>query len=347
MEIPTNLILIYSVLTGDEGLMSRESLSQLARDGIAVSQLITDPDSASFRAAEDLFRANIIPTEPEHQIDPIHVNRNQRKYIRNAQFPVDTFPGRTASERKKQQNRLAHDLTKRCHAEHVATYTMFAGNTNRVNRRLSYMPDCLSRCYQGDHTMCRRLSAVCVGKKSNNWIHRSGYLANSFTLMLGDPGLKVFRDCVSYRLGVKILKMTKSLATTQKCEATNRAISKAVPKNITFSRNYGARCHSAVKAVNRGIGQAIYDQCQYIGAAIPAGTRVTRALLALQKSQHSKKQSNASANTKARRSIKRKRLYANYDSKRASASYSPGMLLKKMKIPTKLPDHSYAKNKYK
>ena len=92
-----------------------------------------------------------------------------------------------------------------------------------------------------------------------------------------EKGENTMLGLIEYRLRAEIKVPT--LKNTQKCEAANRGITASVPKNITFVTNVAGRVLSAVIRMNWGPGQAIFTQADYVGAPLPAETRVTRHLL--------------------------------------------------------------------
>ena len=108
------------------------------------------------------------------------------------------------------------------------------------------------KCYQGDHSICCRLSQLSAGRIKNNWFYESIYLPNNFKMTLNDVEKQELQHCIEFRIGTGIIRQLENLFTTQKCEAANHPISASVPKNVTYSRNYCARVHSAVKRVNCG-----------------------------------------------------------------------------------------------
>ena len=134
-----------------------------------------------------------------------------------------------------------------------------------------------------------------------------------------------------------MLKKTQRLLTTQKCEAVNRAISSTVPKNVTFSRNYDARVHAAVHAVNVGISEALVSECHAVGSPITPGTRVSRHLLQIQKNQINQKQIKKSAKTKQKRHMKRKSFFEIH----ANTKNDPDIYQKNICMPKC--DHCFSK----
>ncbi|VDI14341.1 Hypothetical predicted protein [Mytilus galloprovincialis] len=83
----------------------------------------------------------------------------------------------------------------------------------------------------------------------------------------------LLRECVKYRLGPTMLNRTCKNTNTQKAEATNRAIRATVPSNVTFTRNYKGRVHTAIHNVNNGPGESIVKLCKAAGVPIEPGSR--------------------------------------------------------------------------
>ena len=327
--------------------MAVESLAQLADSGISVGTVVTDGDSAAFKAAMDRYLSGLADEEPRSQFDVVHINRNQRKFIKKQEFTSDAFSG-TNVPANKIQARLAIDLTKRCHGEHVAAYRECGGDIGKTLKKMSYMAEYLPKCYQGDHSQCGRKSNLCRGLKDKNWLTKSVHIPKNLRMKLLGKDLETFQNCIIYRLGKQILEKTQELRTTQKCEATNRAISARVPKLITFSRNYLARIHSAVKALNCGIGQAMYDQLIYIGAQVPKGSRIAKGLKKLQDKERRRREHDSNPIVIAKRAQRIKRKYAALDAQRAELSYKSGMALSTESVPEHMNEHSYTtRRKYR
>ena len=128
--------------------------------------------------------------------------------------------------------------------------------------------DNIISCYQGDHRRCKCKSFVCAGGKKKNWINKSAYPKDSFTLNnnLSDIDKEKLNKCINYRLRHVMLRNTKYLLSTQKVEATNRAISGIIPRNLAFTKNYFGRSNTAVHGLNAGISVAVLKECQNAGA---------------------------------------------------------------------------------
>jgi hypothetical protein len=339
--------LASSAPISDEKQYAKESIQELSRAGINVKHVTTDPDSASYRAAEELYAAGSVREEPIHQLDTRHQRVLQKKFINNTKFSVGMFSGRTLRDREKMQRRLADDMPNRCQAEHAAALEYLVGDHGKVKIALSYTVDAMMMCYQGDHTHCRKASFVCDSGKTNNWVCRSAYLPNQFKVTCTDDDLIALRKCINNRLGPNMLDKTKLLLNTQKCESVNRAIVSTVPKSVTFSRNHDGRTHSAVGSVNRGIGQVTIDQCEAVGAPIVRGSRVAKGLQRRQTRDDSRKKAKKSQDSKAKRFRKRKFVFEHYDSEAANKCYKKGVAMTALQSnkPRRLPEHAYSRSK--
>ena len=267
-----------SIFVGNEEQWTLQSLTQLAENNIKPRRLVTDGDSGAHRAADTLYNSSVLKTRSIRSHDPIHNARRMRSHVLKAHFSAATFP--TASLRSEKQDlhdALSKDLPYRCASEHAAAYEHYGGDLNRVRTKMSYTVDCLVRCYQGDHSLCKRTSFRC--RPHRPWYKHSSYIQKGFILKLEGEDLILFRKLVNIRLGPGNMKYLESLQSTQKCEAVNRSLSASNPKNVTFSRNFAGRMHSAAARVNRGPGGAMYDQLRAIGFCMAPGTRVVRHML--------------------------------------------------------------------
>ena len=79
------------------------------------------------------------------------------------------------------------------------------------------------------------------------------------------------------------MEKTKLNSNSQKVESVNNVIRHALPKNVTFARNFSGRAHCAVFKCNNGPGEAILKLCEAIGCSIPSNSKVSAGLLAEQK----------------------------------------------------------------
>ena len=143
--------------------------------------------------------------------------------------------------------------------------------------------------------------------------------------------LNLFFVCVDYKLGPEVLRKTCFQSNTQKVEATNRALRRSLPRNVTFSLNFYGRAHSAIHSVNNGPGVSIVKLCHRVGAPITGGSKVPCSLNRLQLIAKRRALYHKSPKAKRARSIKRHRMYRLYDTmsdkKLSKVTYRKGMLL--------------------
>ena len=327
---------------GNEQSMLDQCVNDIVEDGLTISHITTDPDSGAAKAIEDLYNKNILKVKPEHLIDTRHLSENQRKSINKVNFSKQMFSGRTKEQRDKLQKRFSNDIVKRCEAEFAASQKRYAGDILMLKRSLSHAKFAIIKCYQADHSECRKHSLVCTGGKVRNWLNNSAYLPNKFRITCTDDDINLLHQCIDYRLGPKMLGKTRLGTNTQKVEATNRSLRRSLPKNVTFSRNFEGRAHAAIHSVNNGPGASIHKLTSKLGAPISAGTKVAKGLLGVQKLR--KQQSDYHKSDKAiiSRCKKIQTLYKLYDETKSHQDYKKAVLCPK--ISKKKTDHSYSKS---
>ncbi|VDI03769.1 Hypothetical predicted protein [Mytilus galloprovincialis] len=227
---------------GSEERWAKDCLLDLKNDGLEVQEITTDPDSSAFRAAESLFKAGTTNTQPIHFLDTRHVSANHRNFIKKMSGLKEIMPARLVSEKDKMLKRFALDMAARCQAE---------------------------------STMLPLINSIWTlyGNSLKTWTEKSAYLKNNFKLNKSENTAALLRECVKYRLGPTMLNRTCKNTNTQKAEATNRAIRATVPSNVTFTRNYKGRVHTAIHNVNNGPGESIVKLCKAAGVPIGPGSR--------------------------------------------------------------------------
>ena len=143
-------------------------------------------------------------------------------------------------------------------------------------------------------------------------VQLSTYLHSDYTRET-TPGLNLPSN---YRLGSASLDSTRFHTNTQKSEAANRVYSLRNPKNITFSRNFPGRIHSAVHQINNGASQSLCVQLNQVGCPITPGSKVAEQLKFKEKRQsYIKDYKKSEIARKCRRTLRYNK-YNLYDSKR-------------------------------
>lgn len=325
-----------SASIGDEYSMAAACIQQINED-LNITSITTDPDSRASQAVQDLQQKTA-----EQFTDTRHLSENQRKCINKIKFSNHMIPGRTKDIREKLKRRFGNDLVKRCEAEFHGAQKQYPGNIIMLKKCLSHVKFAIVKCYHRNHTECRKHSFACTGGKIKNW-HNSNTcnLPTDFKLNCTEEDINLLYQCIEFRLGPKTLGKTRLATNTQKVEATNRAIRRSLPKNVTYTRNFEGRAHAAIHSVNNGPGQSIYKLCKKIGTPIVPGSRVSKSLHAVQKTREQQRMYHKSEKAKSARCKKRQYVYKLYDETKANENYKKGKMcpkIKKLKC-----DHSYAK----
>lgn len=337
---------------GDEKEWAKSCFLDLKHDHLEVKYVTTDPDTGAYKAAEELRSAHITTTIPEHQMDTRHLAQNHRKTIKNKATVLAMMPGLTKSYRQTLQNRFSVDLSMRCQAEFESAHQYVNGDFEKLKAKIQTAYDAIIMCYGGDHTLCETHSNVCKGKTDNNWLIKSEFLPGTFRINVSNEShKKTLMECIDYRLAPNMLEKTKTNTNTQKVESVNRVIRRSLPRNVTYSRNFSGRAHSAIFASNNGPGESIIQLCSKVGCPIPSNSRVSAALLTEQKISEMQKKRAGSMKRKQKRQQRRKKLYKLYEKHHEEKNYKKGKLLveaaQKRRILTKTNqcirnEHTYA-----
>ncbi|XP_076113401.1 uncharacterized protein LOC143081050 [Mytilus galloprovincialis] len=309
----SNLTFMKSI--GDEYTWAKEALQDLASDVIEAKHLTTDPDSSAYRAADDLYLENTTSTEPEHFLDTRHFSNNHRKNIKNNKELGEIMPGRTKKDREKLLNNFALDLAERCQSEFTQAMEKYGGDLTKVKNKISFIVDAIPACYTGNHELCRRHPFVCKGGKKF-WLSNRAFLPNSF----------------------KIRKLDENL------NAIRKSLRRSLPKNVTYTKNFEGRVHSAIHSVNLGPGESLLVICKQLGAEISPGSAAEKELKAIQKTDRMQKAYKKSMKYKKERSNTRKHLFKIYEKHQEEKSYEKNKLMRPVKrTKTQTEDHPYAK----
>ena len=256
------------------------------------------------------------------------------------------------------RNKFAVDISKRCHAEFNCVHKQEKGDFKRLTKRINKCIFAVKSCYSGNHRQCKSVSTVCKGEITDNWIHNSPFLPNSFKINLShQENEATLLQCIEYRLSDDTLRQTKLNTNSQKVEATNRCIKRSLPKSCTFTRNFSGRAHSAIHSVNNGPGESVRKLCEAVGCPILPNSKAARGLKAIQIISENKKRREKTLAYIIKRKYRRIRIYALHEKHNETKNYIQGQLMKKFKMAqknkkqnptpkqtTSCQDHSYPRN---
>ena len=155
---------------GDEERRSHKLMTDILQSDqpINVHRLTTDSDSHCYRGVRRAM--STVGVDVEHQKDPGHLSRSQRKAIIKMNFTAKVFPGNTKANRSHYQKRFSIDLSKRCAAEHKSATRKYKGDADKLCKALQNTPLAIMDCYSGKcGDTCKQFSFVCKGTASNHW----------------------------------------------------------------------------------------------------------------------------------------------------------------------------------
>jgi hypothetical protein len=320
---------------GDENRALRHILDDIKSE-VIVGAFTADGDSQAHKALGPNCRV---------YRDTRHLGQSLKRQIERAAFSKKVFPGPTKAHKTAVQKRFAADLTKRCNAEFKQCYNNTRGNINKLKARLTYIMDAIVSCYGGKCELCKKYSFVCNGEIEKFLLKPGTVLDFSDA-----DDESILRQCLTFRLGSKGVNLTALNSNTQKAESVNRTYSKTNPKQLTFSRNFESRIHSAVHFRNNGLASSTVNKLQAVG--VQASSSVHRYLQAEDRRQKLRHQHSKSAKHRQAVNKKVKNLYRHYDEQKEHSSinindtdYKQDLSMPKITIKskTKLTDHCYAK----
>ena len=326
---------------GDEERRSMKVASDILEsmdNKLLINRLTTDSDSHCVRGVQKIMKKAGVTVE--HQKDPGHLARAQRRKIIKTNFTQQVFPGRTRAAQNSFQRRFAIDLSKRCAAEHKHAAQKLKGNSTKLQDALKHTPSAIMDCYSGNcGESCQKHSFVCKGTPQNHW--RREFIPGGALINVDNSSDKIkMKELISLRLGDAILEQTKYNTTTQKTEAVHKGYRKSDPKGITFSTNFHNRTMSAVSRLNDGVGKSTLRKLETVGAPVTPGSRAAKTLKTLDdKVRYDAKRQKSYKFRSRRRAIKLENFKAYDVYKSASTVYKKGLIDEKV-----CADHAYSKS---
>ena len=308
---------------GNEGEWASRSLGDLKESGLEVKYMTTDPDTKAYLAAQDLFDGGVTTTEPKHLLDSRHLTENHRKFIKKNTVILNSMPAATKSDKESLLSLFAMDLSKRCQAECEA----LPKTSTKIISQLPILIETIINCYCGDHGLCVLHSKVCDSLSSKNWITKSVYLLADFRIKRTDATHKALWECITYRICESRIEKTVLDSNSQKAEATNRVIRRSVPTNVTYTRNFDGRSHSAVHNLNFGPGESLTQLLSAEGCPVPSGSKVAKSLKREQEINDYHKKYNKMPASKLKRCIRRRKLFDMYREHKEEKHYRKAQLL--------------------
>lgn len=280
---------VKSTVPLSEYLMGKEIGKQLALQDVLVKYAVTDGDGRAAQGINDAIKVLHPMWKVERLADPTHLGRSQFRQCNSAKFSYTMFPGATRERKKEEQKVLSQDLKARCSLVFNELFEENGGNFDKIKKRLPKVLEATLSCYGGDCSKCRSNSYVCGGGHSNSWWTRSMFLGTNklSNLYMNENDKFIMQELLKMKLSEDALKSMRFNFDTQKCEASNRALSVALPKNSNFGRSFEGRASSTIHSLNNGLATSIKKKVECIGASL--SQRSSRCLNAMQKESEQNK----------------------------------------------------------
>jgi hypothetical protein len=338
--------LASNAIIGQEKTYLAQTLTDLHRDGLSVGDVTLDGDSSARSLLDSIEQPDEnIKIRPMYCIR--HLNQAVTKKVQEESFSINMFPGRLKADKKRAQNLFSRDIAARAQAEFNNIYDKYGSSLQDMINRASYVPEAIINCYTGSHSLCLAHSFVCTKEKQwNRTFIKSKYPQNAFISPTEEDKQKLCK-ILGLRFNRAAVNRTSKNRSQNKCEAANRGLTKAAPKNITFARNYEGRIHSAVHTMNHSLGKSTVILAEKVGAAYPCKSPALKSLASLDRAIDYHRQYKKTATARTARQKQREDDYLHY-AERIDGDYNKSAaLVEELYHPeaSTSSDHSYSKPK--
>ena len=262
--------------------MAFKIAQRLKSQGKAVTHLVSDSDAKGRDGFVDVNQTD--PTLPvtTWYKDPSHTSRNMRKKISLHSVAGKLFGKRkdgsqwSYPEKLECRKALALDVPKRVSLTLSNMRIFFKGDFVKMSSKVEAIAEYMVKCYGGDHTHCSssRLAKLtgCSGpSKGRCWFSRSHVLKAQgvCSLDLSSQNQKFLLSVIGMKLSKESLGYFARGETSSKCEVSNRAMNKSLPKNRNFWRTGIGRISSAILRINNGFLKSTTMKFEEMGVPLP------------------------------------------------------------------------------
>ena len=300
---------------GNEGEYLIEAIETINDNGLDIGELTVDGDSSSRSEAPQIDQPSGVKIIIKYCT--WHLKRVLERKIKGHNFSKEMFKGRNKIERDQAHSRFTYDISNRVSAEFEAAHKLYDGDIDKIHQKMPDIMEAIIDCYRGNCQNCLEHSFVCT--KTNSWSrpfldinHKD---QREFMIKATGDDLNFMREAMNVRLGKEALEKTSNNSTQNKSEANNKGIKKPKPKQLTFSKNYSMRSHSAVHSMNNGAGSSLVTLCAATGAPIRGKSLYKQAERLDKKKRYHQNRQKTKKYLISRRS-KRQENYAKWDLKR-------------------------------
>ena len=244
--------------------MAEHIAQDLHAEGVAATNVTSDSDGKGRDAFIDVNKQNNqdLPPVKWHK-DPSHLSRNMKKKILARSFAGNSFGTKENGQKWNYKEKLdckkalSLDVPRRVSHTLSEMRTYWKGDIDKMKKNVSKVTGYMMKCYAGDHSSCQsaplaKLTGCSGPSKLRCWFYTSHTMrACGITrLQLTEKNSIFLQSVIEMKLSPSALNYVARGETTSKCEATNRAINKSLPKNRLFSRTSKGRVSSAIGRIN-------------------------------------------------------------------------------------------------
>ena len=246
--------------------MAGRIAKHLNEQGVSVTHLCTDSDGTAKNAFSDFNQKDVTLPPLRWYKDPSHLSRNMRNKITNHKFKVTSFGVKSngkkwcPKEKNECKKALALDVPRRVSLTLSNMRLYWKGDCIKMKMQVDKIVGYMMKCYGGDHSSCKssqlaRLTGCAGSKKGKCWFSRSHTLRAQgvSSLCLTEDDQCFLSSVIRMKLSPLALDYVSRGETSSKCEATNRAINRSLPKNQPFPRTSRGRVCSAIGRINNSL----------------------------------------------------------------------------------------------
>lgn len=272
----------------NEGNMNKKLGERLLESGLVPVTVTSDNDGQGAKPYQALMRRGANgQREVIAQSDPSHLANSQVRAVENMTIHKEAFACTKVKNATTLKKLLAKDIKYRS-----SIIVQQARQLNLNDTQVTSLARAAVECFCGDHQQCSKLAgSSCAGMPEKHWMLCSSLyrVAGVVHVNFNEQERRRLFEIFNIRLHSSALNATRYGFDTQRNEAFNRALSKNLPKNVVFKKNFLGRASSTVYRYNNGHSSVAAKLRQFGCPLKVGGVGMTR----LNQQQHTIKQQRA------------------------------------------------------
>ena len=147
------------------------------------------------------------------------------------------------------------------------------------------------------------------------------FLPRACTIKMTATDESLLEDCLNVFLAPAVVTKMRFLTNTQAVESFNRTLNRVNPKDVTHSRNFDGRVHTAAMMKNNGFAGSTILRTKRLGVKLTSGSHVIKYLRKREREDEYHRRRKQSLFYKQRRSALRFRKYRLHENKNFQQFY--------------------------